>query len=210
MKTPKIADADDGRAYQRRPSRAPLAARAIVLAQLQGGPADDGERHAPETQQAAPDVQSPRQRPEHHADGQRPPRRQRPKASRRTVFSGSRTHAAILQLPARAASIRLHLGAMRSKILKRLGLTSDWTRNCVWQGSLWRWDSGSCRPSFSLRGPPGLGRYDGASVGGVYGGVYGGLENGSLASWFVVLGPYGLYLLFKVLRVWWRASARLA
>jgi len=25
----------------------------------------------------------------------------------------------------------------------------------------------------------------------------------------VFLGPYGLYLLFKALRSWWRASARL-
>jgi hypothetical protein len=25
----------------------------------------------------------------------------------------------------------------------------------------------------------------------------------------VLLGPYGLYLLFKALRAWWRASARL-
>ena len=31
-----------------------------------------------------------------------------------------------------------------------------------------------------------------------------------MASWVVLLGPYGLYLLFKGLRGWWRASANLA
>lgn len=55
-----------------------------------------------------------------------------------------------------------------------------------------------------------LGRYEGASLAGVYDGVYRGLEAGSLASWIVVLGPYGLCLLFRALRLWWRSSARLA
>ena len=32
----------------------------------------------------------------------------------------------------------------------------------------------------------------------------------SLASWIVVLGPLGFYLIFRGLRQWWRASARLA
>jgi hypothetical protein len=36
-----------------------------------------------------------------------------------------------------------------------------------------------------------------------------GLREASIASWVVFLGPYGLYLLFKALRSWWRASARL-
>jgi hypothetical protein len=59
-------------------------------------------------------------------------------------------------------------------------------------------------------GSSALGRYDGASVARIYHGVYQGLGFGSLASWVVVLGPYGLYLIFKALRLWWRASARLA
>ena len=40
--------------------------------------------------------------------------------------------------------------------------------------------------------------------------LYGGLQAGSAASWIVLLGPYGLYLLFRALGLWWRASARLA
>lgn len=55
-----------------------------------------------------------------------------------------------------------------------------------------------------------LGRYEGASLGHLYGVFFAGLKEASIASWVVLLGPYGLYLLFKGLRAWWRASARLA
>jgi hypothetical protein len=55
-----------------------------------------------------------------------------------------------------------------------------------------------------------LGRYEGASVGHLYHSVFVGLGQASIASWAVLLGPYGLYLLFKGLRLWWRASAHLA
>ena len=54
-----------------------------------------------------------------------------------------------------------------------------------------------------------LGRFDGAGLGRLYGSLFEGLREASIASWVVFLGPYGLYLLFKALRTWWRASARL-
>jgi hypothetical protein len=54
-----------------------------------------------------------------------------------------------------------------------------------------------------------LGRFDGASLGRLYASLFEGLREASIASWVVLLGPYGLYLLFRVLRAWWRASARL-
>jgi hypothetical protein len=54
-----------------------------------------------------------------------------------------------------------------------------------------------------------LGRFDGASLGNLYSSVFAGLREASIASWVVFLGPYGLYLLFRALRAWWRASARL-
>jgi hypothetical protein len=54
-----------------------------------------------------------------------------------------------------------------------------------------------------------LGRYEGASLGGLYQSLLQGLREASLASWVVFLGPYGLYLMFKALRAWWRASALL-
>ncbi|MGD0492453.1 MAG: hypothetical protein ABSC32_12955 [Steroidobacteraceae bacterium] len=53
-----------------------------------------------------------------------------------------------------------------------------------------------------------LGRYEGASIGRTFQGLYGGLQTGSLASWIVLLGPYGLYLFSRALRLWWRAGAR--
>ena len=54
-----------------------------------------------------------------------------------------------------------------------------------------------------------LGRFEGASLGNLYVSLYQGLKEASTASWVVFLGPYGLYLLFRALRAWWRASARL-
>ncbi len=55
-----------------------------------------------------------------------------------------------------------------------------------------------------------LGRYEGASVAHQFQSIYSGLQAGSAASWIVLLGPYGLYLLFRAFGLWWRASARLA
>jgi len=54
-----------------------------------------------------------------------------------------------------------------------------------------------------------LGRYEGASVGHLYHSLFAGLGQASIASWVVLLGPYGFYLLFKGLRAWWRAAAHL-
>jgi hypothetical protein len=54
-----------------------------------------------------------------------------------------------------------------------------------------------------------LGRFDGASLGRLYSSLFEGLKEASIASWAVFLGPYGLYLLFRALRSWWRASASL-
>lgn len=51
-----------------------------------------------------------------------------------------------------------------------------------------------------------LGRYEGASIGRLYSSVFTGIGGGSAAAWIVILGPYGLYLLFRVLRAWWRAG----
>lgn len=54
-----------------------------------------------------------------------------------------------------------------------------------------------------------LGRFDGASLGSLYASLFEGLREASIASWIVFLGPYALYLLFRALRAWWRASARM-
>jgi hypothetical protein len=55
-----------------------------------------------------------------------------------------------------------------------------------------------------------LGRYEGASLGHLYASLFNGLKQGSIAAWVVMLGPYGLYVLFRALRAWWRISAKLA
>ncbi len=52
-----------------------------------------------------------------------------------------------------------------------------------------------------------LGRYEGASLGRLYGSFFAGLGQASTASWVVLAGPYGLYLLFKGLHAWWRVGA---
>lgn len=56
-------------------------------------------------------------------------------------------------------------------------------------------------------GAAALGRYEGASLGHLYSSIFTGIGASSAAAWVVVLGPYGLYLLFKLLRAWWRAGA---
>jgi hypothetical protein len=55
-----------------------------------------------------------------------------------------------------------------------------------------------------------LGRYEGASLARTYSAVFSGLPHGSPASWIVVLGPYGLWLILGGLRAWWRLGARLS
>lgn len=55
-------------------------------------------------------------------------------------------------------------------------------------------------------GAAALGRYEGASVGRLYASVFSGFSHGSTAAWVVILGPYGLYVLFKLLRAWWRTG----
>jgi hypothetical protein len=54
-----------------------------------------------------------------------------------------------------------------------------------------------------------LGRYESASLREIYASLYAGLAQGSTASWVVFLGPYGLYVLGKLLLGWWRVSAKL-
>lgn len=59
-----------------------------------------------------------------------------------------------------------------------------------------------------LAGTSTLGPYEHGGMGQLYGSIFRTLPSGSPASWTVVLGPYGLYLLWKVLRAWWRIGAR--
>ena len=95
-------------------------------------------------------------------------------------------------------------------ILKRLDSAGGWTRELVHTAIALAAGFGVMPVAIFYAGSQALGRYEGASAARVYQGIYQGLRTGSLASWIVVLGPLGFYLLFKGLRQWWRASARLA
>ena len=100
---------------------------------------------------------------------------------------------------------------MRPKmILKRLHLDGGWAQEAGLAAFALALGFGIMPILIFFAGSGALGRYDGASVARIYDGLYHGLGAGSLASWIVALGPYALYLLFKSLRLWWRASARLA
>jgi hypothetical protein len=95
-------------------------------------------------------------------------------------------------------------------ILKRLDLAGRWTRELVRAAVALAAGFGVMPVAIFYAGAWALGRYEGAGAGRIYKGIYQGLHSGSLASWVVVLGPLGFYVIFKGLRQWWRASARLA
>jgi hypothetical protein len=93
--------------------------------------------------------------------------------------------------------------------LKRLGLSSPWSVE-LGLAALGLLMGVAVMPALIFyAGAATVGRYDGASLGRLYHSLFLGLGEASTASWMVLLGPYGLYLLFKGLRAWWRASAHL-
>jgi hypothetical protein len=98
---------------------------------------------------------------------------------------------------------------MIRRLLERAGLTSPWSVELALAalGLL----IGVCIMPMLIfyAGAATLGRYESASLGHLYHSLFEGLGAASIASWVVLLGPYGLYLLFKGLRAWWRASAHL-
>ena len=98
--------------------------------------------------------------------------------------------------------------AIRS-VLARAGLTSPWSVELAVAALGLLIGVGLMPVLIFYAGAATLGRYDGASLGHLYRSLYGSLGQASIASWVVLLGPYGLYLLFRGLRAWWRASAHL-
>jgi len=61
-------------------------------------------------------------------------------------------------------------------------------------------------PLIYFAGTAALGAYEGASIATLYRSLLTGMQNGSVAAWSVVLGPYALFLLFLLLRRWWYAG----
>ncbi len=94
-------------------------------------------------------------------------------------------------------------------ILKRLGFTSSWSVELALAALALLMGIGLMPILIFYAGTAALGRYEGASLGHLYNSQFAGLGQASIAAWTVLLGPYGLYLLFKALRAWWRAGARL-
>jgi hypothetical protein len=99
---------------------------------------------------------------------------------------------------------------MQATILERVGLGNAWAREAAMAALALGLGFGVMPLLIFLAGSTLLGRYDGASAARLYDAIYRGMGDGSLASWIVVFGPYGFYLLFKGLRAWWRAGTKAA
>jgi len=99
---------------------------------------------------------------------------------------------------------------MIRRILQRAGLASPWSVELGLAALGLLSGVGIMPVLIFYAGAATLGRYEGASLGHLYHSLFVGLGEASIASWVVLLGPYGLYVLFKGLRAWWRASAHLA
>jgi hypothetical protein len=95
------------------------------------------------------------------------------------------------------------------RILEGVGLSSPWSVEPALAALGLLIGVGLMPVLIFYAGAATLGRYEGASLGHVYHSLFLGLGQASIASWAVLLGPYGLYVLFKGLRAWWRASAHL-
>jgi len=93
---------------------------------------------------------------------------------------------------------------------KWFGMARGWSRELWLSGTALVFGFGLLPGLIFFAGASALGHYEGASLQGLYGSVYAGLTKGSTASWIVLFGPYGLYLLFKGLKACWRASAKWA
>jgi hypothetical protein len=97
---------------------------------------------------------------------------------------------------------------MQSKILTRLGLANEWAQEAGIVAILLGLGFAVMPLLIFLAGSSLLGRYEGAAAARIYDAVYQGLRADSSAAWIVVLGPCGLYLILKGLRLWWRAGTR--
>jgi hypothetical protein len=95
---------------------------------------------------------------------------------------------------------------MIRNILRRAGLSSPWSVELALAALFLLFGVGIMPVLIFYAGAATLGRYEGASLGHLYRTLFDGFAAGSIASWVVLLGPYGLYVLYKGLRAWWRAS----
>jgi hypothetical protein len=97
-----------------------------------------------------------------------------------------------------------------SEYYRHLGLSGGWSREVWFTAFALAAGFGLMPVLIYFLGSSLLGRYEGASLRRIFENIYAGVQSGSAASWIVLLGPYGLYLIFQALRLLWRASAKLA
>jgi hypothetical protein len=91
---------------------------------------------------------------------------------------------------------------------QRLGWTGRWSRE-LWLSGIALVTGFALLPGLIFfTGAAALGRYEDATPLRLYKTVYGGLAQGSVASWVVLFGPYGLYLLCRGLIACWRAGIK--
>ncbi len=90
----------------------------------------------------------------------------------------------------------------------RLGLDRAWARELLCAVIALGVGFGLMPTLIFTLGSMTLGRYEGAAASKLYSSVFAGLATGGVAAWVVVLGPYGLYLLFRLLQIAWRAGSR--
>jgi hypothetical protein len=100
-------------------------------------------------------------------------------------------------------------GMSGRSIFGRIGLTSPWSVELAIAALGLLIGVGLMPILIFYAGVFSLGRYEGAGLGPLYHSLMAGLGQASVASWTVLLGPYGFYLLLRGLRAWWRASAHL-
>ncbi len=93
--------------------------------------------------------------------------------------------------------------------VRRFAKTRPWAAELIAAGVGLLFGVALMPPLIFYAGVAALGRYEGASLENLYASLLSGLREASLASWVVFLGPYGLYLLFRGIRGWWRVGARL-
>ena len=98
---------------------------------------------------------------------------------------------------------------MSNQFFARLGLTSPWSIELAIAAAGLLFGFAVMPLLIFYAGAMTLGRYEGAGLGPLYHSLFLGLREASLASWTVLLGPYGFYLLSRGLRAWWRASVHL-
>lgn len=92
-------------------------------------------------------------------------------------------------------------------LFRRAGRLRGWSRELALAGMVLVLGAALMPLIVFLAGSSLLGRYEGASAARLYATVYSGLRTGSIASWIVLLGPYGLYVLLRGLTAWWRLGS---